>query len=97
MNFNVTIPNWGCWIITICFIIILVIRILKMIPSKIYHKISLRLFYHNSEKYRTDKINERERNGEMLIRKEENERAAQQKKLFSEKVKKMTDDQKHKN
>lgn len=95
MNFNVTIPNWGCWIITICFIVILVIRILKMIPSKVYHKILLFLLYHNSETYRTGKIAERERVGNVRLRSEENNRVAKRDAKLKEKLK-MTDDQKHK-
>ena len=95
MNFNVTIPNWGCWIITICFIVILAIRILKMIPSKIYHKISLCLFYHNSETYRTSKIEDRERVGGVRLRDEKNKKIAKREAKLKGKLK-MTDNQKHK-
>lgn len=95
MNFNVTIPNWGCWIITICFIVILVIRILKMIPSKIYHKISLCLFYHNSETYRAGKIAKRERAGNVRLRSEENDRVVKRERKLKKKLK-ITDNQKRK-
>ena len=95
MNFNVTIPNWGCWIITICFIVILAIRILKMIPSKIYHKISLFLLYHNSETYRTGKIEDRERVGDVRLRDEKNKKIAKREAKLKGKLK-MTDNQKRK-
>lgn len=87
MNFNVTIPNWGCWIITICFIIILVIRILKMIPLKIYHKILLFLLYHNSETYRTGKIEDGERVGGVRLRDEKNKKIAKRETRLKENLK----------
>lgn len=95
MNFNVTIPNWGCWIITICFIVMLVIRILKMIPPEIRHKFWLFCFYHNSETYRTGKIAERERVGSVRLRSEESHRVTKREAKLKEKLK-MTDNQKRK-
>ncbi len=91
MNFNVgfTVPDWACVLITICFIAILVIRIFKMIPPKIYHKISLCLFYHNSERYRANKIKRRETNGDILIMKEDNERQIKQKISFDKRREKL--------
>lgn len=66
-----------------------------MIPPKIYHKISLCLFYHNSETYRTGKIKDRERVGNVRLRSEENDRVVKRDKKLKKKLK-MIDNQKRK-
>lgn len=89
MNFNIgfTVPDWACVLITICFIAILIIQIFKMIPLKIYHKLSLWLFYHNSETYRNGKIAERERVGNVRLRLEETNRIIKSNQKLKEKLK----------
>ena len=66
-----------------------------MIPSKIYHKISLFLLYHNSETYRTGKIEDRERVGGVRLRDEKNKKIAKREAKLKGKLK-MTDNQKRK-
>lgn len=89
MNFNIgfTVPDWACVLITICFIAILIIQIFKMIPPKIYHRLLLLLFYHNSETYRNDKIAERERVGNVRLRCEETHRIIKSNQKLKEKLK----------